>query len=361
MRTFVEQLCKRIAAIFVVAAACCGCMKWESGLEEEFQSSASGVFIVCEGMFQFGNASLSYYDPAAKRVENEVFYRANAMRLGDVAQSATMHNGLCWVAVNNSHVIFAIDPTTFREVGRIVGVTSPRYVHFVSDEKAYVTQIWDNRILIVNPRTYAITGHIECPNMEAESGSTEQMVQVGDYLYVVCWSYQNRLLKIDTRTDRVVDELTVGIQPNSIVCDAKGRLWVLTDGGYRGSVYGEEAPSLLCINIDNGRFEVERRFQLRMGSRASELQIDGSGRRIYWLADDVWSMSVDDVQLPVRPHIESRSTIYYGLSVSPLNGDIYIADAIDHQQSGMIYRYSSDGILLDKFYVGVTPGAFCWR
>ena len=54
-------------------------------------------------------------------------------------------------------------------------------------------------------------------------------------------------------------------------------------------------------------------------------------------------------------------TIYYGLTVNPANGEVYIADAIDYQQQGMIYRYSLDGELIDEFYVGIIPGAFCWK
>ena len=164
-------------AILLLAILSASCMKWEYGIEEDFDATGSGLFVTNEGNFQYGNATLSYYDPDTKVIENEVFYRANAMKLGDVAQSMVIYNNVGWIVVNNSHVIFAIDLDTFKERGRITNLTSPRYMHFLSDEKAYVTQLWDNRIFIVNPRTYEITGYIECPNMTMESGSTEQMVQ----------------------------------------------------------------------------------------------------------------------------------------------------------------------------------------
>jgi DNA-binding beta-propeller fold protein YncE len=232
-------------------------------------------------------------------------------------------------------------------------------MHFVSDEKAYITQIWDNRITVVNPRTYQITGYIDCPEMTMETGSTEQMVQWGDYVYVNCWSYQNRILKIDTRTDTVVDELEVGIQPTSLVIDRNGKIWTITDGGYEGSPYGYEAPSL--YRIDAETFRVEREFPFALGDAPSEVQINGAGDRIYWLNDDVWEMDVEAERLPVRPFLEQRETIYYGLTVDPRSGEVYVADAIDYQQQGMIYRYSPAGELIDEFYVGIIPGAFCWK
>ncbi len=334
-------------------------MKWDYGTTEEFSASGTGLFITNEGMFQYGNATLTYYDPETKSVENEVFYRANAMKLGDVAQSMTIRDGVGWIVVNNSHVIFAIDINTFKEVGRITNLASPRYIHFVSDEKAYVTQIWDNRIFIVNPKRYEITGYIECPNMAMESGSTEQMVQYGKYVFVNCWSYQNRILKIDTETDQVVDELIVGIQPTSLVMDKNYKLWTITDGGYEESPYGYEIPSL--YRIDAARFEIEKQFRFKPGDSPSEVQINGEGDKLFWINNDIWSMDVEADRVPVRPFLKYRDTKYYGLTVNPRNGDVYVADAIDYQQQGVIYRYTADGEPVDEFYVGVTPGAFCWK
>ena len=241
--------------LLLAATITFGCMEWDYGYTEDFKFKGRGLYITNEGNFQYGNASLSYYNPDTKTVENEVFFRANAMKLGDVAQSITIRNGIGWIAVNNSHVVFAIDLATAKEVGRITNLTSPRYIHFISDEKAYITQLWDNRIFIVNPKRYEITGYIVCPNMTMETGSTEQIVQKGKYVYINCWSYQNRILKIDTTTDEIVGELEVGIQPTSLKLDCNGKLWTVTDGGYEGSPYGYEAPALYRINPES--FSIE--------------------------------------------------------------------------------------------------------
>lgn len=113
-------------------------MKWDYDLGREIAvrpEVGHGLFITNEGNFQYGNATLSFYDTQTRKIDNEVFFRANDQKLGDVAQSMTMYGGLGWIVVNNSHVIFAIDPVTFKEVGRITNLTSPRYIHFCRTKK----------------------------------------------------------------------------------------------------------------------------------------------------------------------------------------------------------------------------------
>lgn len=345
---------------FILTVLLSSCMQWDYGTpDEDIRLEGRGLFIINEGNFQYGNSTLSYYNPASRKVENEVFYRANGMKLGDVAQSMTVGNGLGWLVVNNSHVVFAIDLETGREKGRIENLTSPRYIHFVAPDKAYISQIWDNRIIIVNPQTYSIKGYIDVPGQNAMTASTEQMVSYGDYVFCNCWSYQNSILKIDTRTDRAVDRLEVGIQPNSLVLDCNGKLWTLCDGGFEGSPYGYEVPAL--YRIDAETFTIEASWSFALGDEPSELQINAAGSRIFWINGDIWSMAVTASAIPDVPVINSRGTRYYGLTVSPVDDEIYVADAVDYQQQGKIYRYSATGSLIDEFYVGVTPGAFCWK
>lgn len=149
-----------MAVLCAGAGFCCACMDYGPQHEEPFAQSQRGVFITCEGNFGWDNASLSFYDPAARSVENEIFIRANGMKLGDVAQSMTLHKGRGYVVVNNSGAVYVIDPATFRVTGVIEGVVSPRYIHFPNDTTAYITDLYDPRITVVDSRSNRIRGRI---------------------------------------------------------------------------------------------------------------------------------------------------------------------------------------------------------
>ncbi len=342
-----KHILQHIAASLVLLLG--GCMEYGPQPEEAFDASGRGVFILCEGNFMWDNASLSYYDPATRHLENNVFLRANGMKLGDVAQSMTLHEDAGYVVVNNSGVIYRIDPATFRITGLIEEVVSPRHILFVDEQTAYVSDLYDPRITVVDPRTNRIRSRIAMNGHR----STEQMVLAGDRVYVNCWSYDNKILVIDTRTERLVDSLTVGWQPNSLLLDRHGKLWTATDGRTG------EAPALW--RIDAATLQIERRFELPADRPPSKLTLDERNDLLYFIARDVWRMPTQAESLPAEPFLPYAGTLYYGLGVDPDTGEVYVADAIDYVQNGVVYRFTDEGLPVDTLRVGVIPGSFCFK
>ncbi len=331
------------------AATMAACMEFGPLDEEPFGFSQGGVFITCEGNFGSDNASLSFYQPSERTIENEVFSRANGMRLGDVAQSMALHRGRGYVVVNNSGVVYVIDPASCTVTGLIEGVVSPRYIHFPNDTTAYVTDLYDPRITVVDTRSNRIRGRIAMNGHK----STEQMAQWGDELFVNCWSYDDKLLVVDTRREQLVDSIEVGPQPTSLVCDRHGKIWTVTEGRTDG------IPAVL-YRIDAATRTIERSFVFPAGDHPSELVLNGRRDTLYFLNRDVWRMPVTAEALPTTPFLPYSETTYYGLGVDPRNSEVYVADAIDYVQHGVVYRFSPRGEALDTLRVGITPGSFCF-
>jgi hypothetical protein len=324
-----------------------------------------GVYIVNQGNFMYGNSSLSFYDPAAKKVVNHVFQARNGAPLGDVAQSMSIWNKLGFIVVNNSGKVYVIDSRTAEYKGSITGLVSPRYIHFVHSRKAYISDLYARKISIFDPSSLKITGEIKVRNSSSEFSqhATEQMVQYKNLVFTNCWSYDNKILIIDTNTDQLIDSIEVFKQPNSLVLDKENKLWVLTDGGFEGSQYGYERPGLLKIDAETR--EIERTFRFALGERPLGLCLNAEKDTLLFLNRHVWKMAVQDRKLPDQPFISSLNTNIYGgfysLAIDPVSSEIYVGDAIDHAQNGLVRRYSVSGKLIDEFKVGISPGYFAFK
>ena len=354
-------------AIYIILFA--GCFIFSSCMnDEEFWNQNrteqnipyKGLFIVNEGNIGSENASLSYYDMETKEVLNDIFFNTNnGLFLGDVAQSMVIRDSLGYIVVNNSGKIYVINTNTFKYVDKITGLRSPRYIHFVSDTKAYISDLYTESITIINPKSNEITGFINI----GKHKTTEQMIQFGKYVFTNCWSFDNTILVIDTETDSVVDSIEVGVQPNSLVLDKNNKIWVIADGGFFGNLYGYEPSSL--IRIDAQTKEIEKTYTFELNDYASEICINGTGDTIFYINRHIYRHAVNSDSDP-EIFIESNYTSsyikgFYGLTIDPITSDIYIADAIDHSQPGLIYRFNYQAEPVDTFKVGIIPGTFCFK
>ncbi len=330
------------------------------------------VFIVNEGNFMYGNSSLTFYDPKSGDVQNDIFYNTNALPLGDVACSMQIRDSLGYIVVNNSGKIYIINVNTFRYVGKITGFTSPRHILFLNKTKAYVSDLYARAISIVNPETRQITGQIDLNNHQADFNqhSSEQMIRFGDFVFTNAWSYDNKILVIDSRTDRLVDSIRVTKQPNSMVLDKNGKLWVMSDGGFQGSLYGQEMAALTRIDPISRKVEQVYPFADSLAS-PNNLAINPGHDSLYFLYNSwagsrisdagLYKMAITGTQLPVEPLIKQNNRLFYALGIDSSSGNIYLSDAKDFVQGGEVLFYSPGAVLIDHFKAGIIPAAFCFK
>lgn len=361
-----RKTCVHTILIFILLALA-SCMNDDELWERQpvkHDPQSSGVFIVNEGNFGYENASLSYYDIENELLYNDIFFNTNGLPLGDVAISMSIRDSLGYVVVNGSGKVYVFNVNNFALQGKITGLTSPRYIHFVNDYKAYVTDLYARSVAVVDPVSMFVSGQVDVNNNDPlyYQHPTEQMVAYQKFVFTNCWSFDNTILVIDAEVDQVVDSVEVLIQPQSMVMDKNNKLWVLSDGGFEDNPYGHEQPALM--RIDAASLLIEKVWRFDLDDLPSELCINGGGDTLYFLNRHVYRHAIQSAGDPTvfaESPYAGASGGFYGLAVDPERSDVYVADAIDLVQNGVVYRFNAGGQALDTLKVGIIPGSFCFK
>lgn len=325
-----------------------------------------GVLVLNEGNFTYANSTLSFYDPVADTTSNYLFYRVNGSPIGDTGQSLCMIDGKLFIVVNGSKYIYKVDAQTIccdtTQPYIIKDLVSPRYMLPITRDKAYVSDLMSKQVYVVNPQTMTLSGTIDMGK------TTETMVQVGSEVYVTNWSrfyandtQNNTVQVVDANNDIKVAELEVGYEPNGMVVDKNGMVWVLCEG----DVNDDDVPSTLWqIDPVLKRALLMKTFE----RRAANLAVDPSGVYLYYFltSEDYVNMEVRRIHIndPYADDgfcIPSEGRTLYKIAVDPRNGELYVSDAKNYAMNGTVYRYSADGLLLSQFDAGISPSFFLFK
>lgn len=306
--------------------------------------STGKVYVVNEGGFGYGNASVTLYDPASGQIVEDIYKAQNNSDVGDVAQSLSQIGNRFYLVVNNSGKVLVCD-AAFKKTGQISGLSSPRYLLPVTNQKTYISDYNAGAVSIVDLNSNLKTGSIPCP------GWTERMTLIYNKAFVTNLR-KKYLYVINTTTDLITDSVEVGLNAAGVVLDKNDRLWVLSGGDKPNNQPGR------LTRIHPLTQAVEASFLFPAGASPDHLSLNGTKDTLWYLSGDIFRMTIQSPALPDAPAISAGTRNFYGLGVNPRDYTIYAADALDYAQRANVYIYTPLGTEKAMFKAGINANGF---
>ncbi len=318
------------------------------------QVPEQSIIIGNQGNFMTSDASVSIINTTTGEETNDAYSNANGgALLGDILQSMSLYNDELYLVVNNSQKIEVVDPNTLVSIRTMEGFSSPRYIHFISDAKAYVSDFNSTSIYIINPVTGASLGSIDT------GVAIERMLEVDGEVWATAPSGTS-VFMIDPNTDEILDSIEIENGPKDMVLDNQGKVWVLCEGGYDENWAPAYDPALVRVNPADLSVEFTHAFPEGTGIGGNISATDDGDELFILMNEHVYKMSVTDTDFPSESFIETDFSSY-GFSVDPASGEILLNDAAGFSGSGTTYHYSAAGELIASYTVGVGPWAAIWK
>ncbi|MFT4830987.1 MAG: YVTN family beta-propeller protein [Psychroserpens sp.] len=342
-----------LATIFLINLLTVSCSKDDPETPQEpLGAYENGILVSNEGPFGNGTGTVTFISNELSVTESSIYNKVNGEDLGNIVQSIGFAGDQAYIVANNSNKITVVNRYTFEKLGSITdGLENPRYFAAVNDT-GYVTN-WgdpfdetDDYVAIVNLQNFTVEGTISVvlgPEDIVANDNTVYVAHQGAY------GQNNKVTAIDANTNTVLETITVGNVPNSLVLDDQGSLWVLA-GGNPSYTNDETEGVLTKINTSNNTVVNTWKFQAT--DHPGLLCTDGMDL-YYQLNGAVYKMSTSDSSLPSGPRLGGVS--FYTMAVA--DGKLYGTDAKDFASQGSLTVYDlSINSVIKTVATGIIPG-----
>ncbi len=309
----------------------------------------TGTFIVNEGPFGSGTGTISHFD--GTKVTQDIFGKENnGNSLGNITQSMIKMNDKYFIAVNNADKIQIVNTKDFKNVSDIPNIPLPRYF-CTSGNKLYLTS-WskdftNGAIIQIDPVNLKVLSTIPI------KGLAERVLAKNDLIYITVTSnpfdiFPRSVLVLDTKSNTFIDTITVGDNPNDIVEDKNGDIWVLCSGfnvwtnpslNTSGSLHKiQNGQSVLNYTLPNG---------------AKGLTINKNGDKLYYLVDGkAMQRNIEGVE---KSFADGN---FYSIAFNKSTNELFLSDALDFQKPGIVIIIKEDLTSRLELSAGIIPGFF---
>ncbi|TAG56824.1 MAG: hypothetical protein EAZ27_04145 [Cytophagales bacterium] len=330
----------------------------------------NGFFILCEGTFGAGNASVSYFDKSKNQIFNDIFKSNNEFPLGDQAQSFSYFGNKIYIVVQNSQKIEVVDAFNFKLSNTIQSdlIGSPRYFVGATPTVGYVSDWQSNGVIKVN----LSSGKAE--QLIATGEDPEQMYLLDNQLFVCNSGYSSLNSKdstvaiIDIISNQLISKINVGQRPEKLLKDFVGQLWVSCKGVKKYDDNGNIDPS----KSSAGSFWVVNPISKMAIQKYVFSNTEFTPENMVFSNDKRWMFytyegSVYKSSLTTNAFVPEKilTKSAYGLAIDAENGDLIVCIEQGYTSKGKIeiYYQSSDGSYLKKEEqtVGILPNGILFR
>ncbi|MFR9542683.1 MAG: DUF5074 domain-containing protein [Rikenellaceae bacterium] len=327
-----------------------------------------GLFLLNEGNMGSNKATLDYFDYETGVYTKNIFPERNPLvdyELGDVGNDIQIYNDRIYAVINCSNLVEVMTLSTAEHIGSF-SIPNCRYIAFDGDY-AYVSSYAGPVEIDPNARLgYVAKVDLETLTVidECTVGyQPEQMAIAGDKLYVAnsggyrVPNYDNTVSVIDLNTFTETKQIEVAINLHRLILDTYGYLWISSRGDY-----GSTPSRTYVLNTQNDEvvkmLELPNSNMTRCGDTiyviSTEWNNSSSTNSINYYKVDVVSQQVASANI-ITDGTASNITIPYGIAVNPETKEIFITDAKDYITPGKIHCYSNEGVLKWSATTGDIP------
>lgn len=313
----------------------------------------SGILVLCEGLFQQNNASISWIDTKTDAVSLDFYENQNGRLLGDTGNDMKIYGGKIYVIVNNSNTVEVLSKFNAKSIKQIsmqeesVG-KQPRSIAFYGSN-AFIT-CYDGFVDVLDTATLTITNRIAVglnPEGLAVSNGKLFVANSGGLNYP---QVDSTVSVIDLGTFQEITKIAVGKNPGAVVVDAQGDVYVVARGNY-GTIPSRMVKINPLSNVVAETFAFDVTAMERMNQYFLISYYNFSTQ-----SSEIKLFNTETEQIESTDFIATTGiTTLYGVKYNAQNNKIYCLDAMNFTNTGYVRQYSATGVFEKKYHVGLNP------
>jgi len=341
--------------LFVFAA----CEKDDPTPENKPVIPTSGVFILNQGSYGGNNSGISYYD---FKTGTTTFDITNG-KLGDTGQDMIIYGSKLYVSVYGSSIIYVIDLQTAGQLKKIElkDGGQPRNPRSLTSYNGKIyASTYDGNVVRIDTTTLVVEA------VTKVGSNPEGIAAVNGKLYVANSNgldfpnFDNTLSVVDIATFTETKRITVGLNPNCVMADASGNIYLSYKGNYS--------------DIPGGMQKIDTKTDA-----VTDLTGVSSGQNftivddILYYFDVVYNLDGTTDCTFGRYNVKTGQKVpgeiisdgtkintAFAIGVDPDSKDVYISDT-NYSTPDKVYIFSSTGVLKKTIEVGISACKFVFK